>query len=65
MFLAMYAAMAANNKVPVVSNDILNLFTNPDTSKEMDTKHIHGNQSQQTKQNVEGSTKNCGAATSN
>jgi hypothetical protein len=57
--------MAAKNKVPQVSEDILDLFTNQDTSEAMDTDHTHGNQSQQTKKNAEGSTKNSGAATSN
>jgi hypothetical protein len=65
MFLAMYAAMAADNKVPAVSNTVLELFADPDTSEEMDTEHTHGDRSQQTKRNVEGSTKNSGAAASN
>jgi hypothetical protein len=53
----MYTAMAAKNKVPQVCDDVLDLFT--------DTEHIHGDQSQQTKQTAKGSTKTSGAATSN
>jgi hypothetical protein len=34
--------MAAKNKVPQVSEDILDLFTNQDTSEAMDTDHTHG-----------------------
>jgi hypothetical protein len=63
----MYTAMAAKHKVPQVSDDVLDLFTDTTHSppEQMDTEHIHGNQSQQTKQTAEGSTKTSGAAASN
>jgi hypothetical protein len=45
MFLPMYTAMAAKNKVPQVSDNILDLFTDtppPPPPEQMDTEHIHG-----------------------
>jgi hypothetical protein len=68
MIFAMYSAMAANNKVPPVTQDIMNLFKDdnePDETGDMETETTFGDCANQTKQNAEGSTKSIGAAKTN
>jgi hypothetical protein len=68
MIFAMYSAMAADNKVPPVTQDIMNLFEDddePDETEDMETKTTFGDRANQTKRNAKGSTKSIGAAKTN
>jgi hypothetical protein len=68
MIFAMYSAIAADNKVPPVTQDIMNLFKDnnePDETEDMETKTTFGDRANQTKRNAEGSTKSIGAAKTN
>jgi hypothetical protein len=68
MIFAMYSAMAANNKVPPVTQDIMNLFKDdnePDETGDMETETTFGNRANQPKRNAEGNTKSIGAAKTN
>jgi NurA-like 5'-3' nuclease len=52
MILAMYSAMAADNKVPPVTQDIMNLFKDnnePDETGDMETETTFGDRANQTK----------------
>jgi hypothetical protein len=68
MILAMYSAMAADNKVPPVTQDIMNLFEDddePDETGDMESETTFSDRANQTKRNAEGSTKSIGAAKTN
>jgi hypothetical protein len=52
MIFVMYSAMATDNKVPPVTQDIMNLFEDddePDETEDMETKTTFSNRANQTK----------------
>jgi hypothetical protein len=52
MIFAMYSAMAADNKVPPVTQDIMNLFEDddePDETGDLETETTFGDHANQTK----------------
>jgi hypothetical protein len=68
MIFAMYSAMATDNKVPPVTQDIIHLFEDddePDETGDMKTKTTFDDRANQTKRIAEGSTKSIGAAKTN
>ena len=69
MILAMYSAMADDNKVPPVTQELMNLFQDDedtdDETADMETDTTFGDRANQTKRNAEGSTKSTGAAKRN